>query len=140
MSTPDNTSGSRPSTGSTAAGSTAAGSTSTGAHRASADTGSTHRVDTARERAAPAYSAPPRDDSEARDPFGGINWGAGFFGWLVAIGMTIILSGIVGAIVSAIGSQVDITLRDARTAAGTLSIGAGITLLVLLMLAYFTGG
>jgi len=81
-----------------------------------------------------------RDDSEARDRFGGINWGAGFFGWLVAIGMTIILSGIVSAVVSAVGSQLDITLRDARTSAGAITIGAGITLLVVLMLAYFTGG
>jgi hypothetical protein len=81
-----------------------------------------------------------RDDSEARDRFGGINWGAGFFGWLVAIGMTIILSGIVGAVLSAIGSEIDITLRDARSAAGSIGIGAGITLLVVLMLAYFTGG
>ena len=81
-----------------------------------------------------------RDDTEARDRFGGINWGAGFFGWLVAIGMTIILSGIVGAVLTAVGSQIDITLRDARAAAGSIGIGAGITLLVVLMLAYFTGG
>ena len=81
-----------------------------------------------------------RDDSEARDRFGGINWGAGFFGWLVAIGMTIILSGIVGAILSAIGSQIDLTLRDARSSAGTAAITAGVILLAVLMLAYFTGG
>jgi hypothetical protein len=87
-----------------------------------------------------AYATRERDDSEARDRFGGINWGAGFFGWLVAIGITIILSGIVGAVVTAIGSQVDITLKDAKASAGSISIGAGITLLVVLMLAYFTGG
>ncbi len=81
-----------------------------------------------------------RDDSEARDRFGGINWGAGFFGWLVAIGMTIILSGIVGAVLTAIGNNVDLTLRDAKASAGSIGIGAGITLLVVLMLAYFTGG
>jgi hypothetical protein len=86
------------------------------------------------------YASQHRDDSEARDRFGGINWGAGFFGWLVAIGMTIILSGIVGAILTAVGSQIDITLRDAKSAAGSIGIGAGITLLVVLMLAYFTGG
>jgi hypothetical protein len=86
------------------------------------------------------YETTRRDDSEARDRFGGINWGAGFFGWLVAIGMTIILSGIVGAVLTAVGSQVDITLKDAKSAAGSIGIGAGITLLVVLMLAYFTGG
>ena len=88
----------------------------------------------------PTHVADRRDDTEARDRFGGINWGAGFFGWLVAIGMTIILSGIVGAVLTAIGSQVDITLSDARSAAGSIGIGAGIALLVVLVLAYFTGG
>jgi len=131
---------SRPSTGATAAGSTASGASGTGSHRASGDTRSGDRVDTARETSAPTYRPQPRDDSEARERFGGINWGAGFFGWLVAIGMTIILTGIVGAVVSAVDSQVDITLRDARSSAGAISIGAGITLLVVLMLAYFTGG
>jgi hypothetical protein len=171
MSTPQNSSGSDLSRGSTSAGSTSTGPTSTGsastgsastgptatgAHRVSGDTRSTERVDTARETTRsstptqpvthnqPAHAAQPgslhRDDSEARDRFGGINWGAGFFGWLVAIGMTIILSGIVSAVVSAVGSQVDITLKDARASAGAIGIGAGITLLVVLMLAYFTGG
>jgi hypothetical protein len=43
-------------------------------------------------------------------------------------------------VLSAIGSNIDITLRDARTSAGSIGIGAGIILLVVLMLAYFTGG
>jgi amino acid transporter len=140
MASPDSTSGGRPSSGATTAGSTAAGASSTGSHRVSGDTRSNDRVDTARETSAPAYQPVQRDDSEARDRFGGINWGAGFFGWLVAIGITIILSGIVGAVVSAVGSQVDMTLSDARTSAGTIGIGAAITLVVVLMLAYFTGG
>jgi amino acid transporter len=160
MATPTNSSGNDLS-GSTAAGSTTTGSSSAGSHRLTGDTGATERVDMARETSttptqrtervehvtqvqppAPAAQQPVqrRDDSEARDRFGGINWGAGFFGWLVAIGMTIILSGIVGAVLTAIGSQIDITLQDAKSAAGSIGIGAGITLLVVLMLAYFTGG
>src|SRR5919112_1168383 len=135
MASPDSTSGGRPSTGATAAGSTAAGATSAGSQRASGDTRSKDRVDTARESSEPAY----RDDSEARDRFGGINWGAGFFGWLVAIGITIILSGIVGAVVSAIGSQVDMTLNDARTSAGKIGIGAGIARLVVTILVALVG-
>ena len=164
MATPRNTSGndlpSGSTTGSSAAGSTRVGSTGTGSHQVAGDTTSTDRVDVARETVTPAptqrvehvehvtHVQPPqpvahtqhRDDTEARDRFGGINWGAGFFGWLVAIGMTIILSGIVGAVLSAIGSNMDITLSDARTSAGSIGIGAGITLLLVLMLAYFTGG
>ena len=37
-------------------------------------------------------------DAEVRDRFGGTNLGAAFFGWLVAVGMTILLSGVVGAV------------------------------------------
>ena len=148
------------SAGSTSAGSTRVGPTGSGAHSVTSDS-STTRPDLARDTSttgapvqhtervehvahvqppSPAHQAQHRDDSEARDRFGGINWGAGFFGWLVAIGMTIILAGIVGAVLSAIGSQVDITLQDARSSAGTIGISAGIILLVVLMLAYFTGG
>ena len=32
-----------------------------------------------------------------RDAFGGLNWGSAFFGWLVAIGMAAILTGILSA-------------------------------------------
>ena len=162
MSTSRDTSRTDPITGSSTAGATAAGSSTADSHRVSGDTSSSDRVDMARQTQAtgptqreehvehvthvqpqqPSYQnqAQPRDDSGARERFAGINWGAGFFGWLVAIGMTIILSGVVGAILSAIGSNIDITLRDARTSAGSIGIGAGITLLVVLMLAYFTGG
>jgi hypothetical protein len=142
----------------------------TGSHRVESDTTSTDRVDMARDtsttpaehrehsehvehvtqvqpavaqqRTSKSYrdADRDRDDSEARDRFGGINWGAGFFGWLVAIGMTIILSGIVGAVVTAIGNNLNLTVADAKASAGSIGIGAGIALLVVLMLAYFTGG
>jgi hypothetical protein len=78
--------------------------------------------------------------TEAKDRFGGINWGAGFFGWLVAIGMTILLAGIVGAVVAAVGSETNLTQTDAEREAGTIGIAAAVTLLVVLSLAYFTGG
>src|SRR5688572_30016936 len=38
-----------------------------------------------------------------RDEFGGINWGAAFFGWLVAVGLGSLLLGIVAAAGTAIG-------------------------------------
>src|SRR4051794_26843728 len=38
-----------------------------------------------------------------RDRFGGFNWGAAFFGWLVAIGMGVILTAIVSAAGAAVG-------------------------------------
>jgi uncharacterized membrane protein len=79
-------------------------------------------------------------DSEARDRFGGINWGAAFFGWLVAIALTILLTSIAGAIATAIGSSQNITQTEAERQAGTIGIVAGIVLLVVLLIAYYTGG
>ena len=81
-----------------------------------------------------------RDDHDARDKFGGLNIGAAFFGWLVAVGVAIILIAIVGAVLVAVGSNVTVTRTDARQSAGTLGIAAGIILLVVLVLAYYAGG
>jgi amino acid transporter len=80
------------------------------------------------------------DDSEARDRFGGINWGAAFFGWLVAIGVTILLTGIVSAVVAAISDTTNVTQTQAQRQAGTIGIVAGIVLLVVLLIAYYAGG
>lgn len=77
---------------------------------------------------------------EAADRFGGINWGAAFFGWLVAVGLTILLTGIVGAIVSAVSSSTQVTQSEAERQAGTIGIAAGIVLLLVLALAYYAGG
>ena len=77
---------------------------------------------------------------EAHEKFGGINWGSAFFGWLVAIGMTLILTSIVGAIATAISSSTQITQSEAQREAGTIGIVAGVILLVVLALAYFAGG
>ncbi len=79
-------------------------------------------------------------DEEARDKFGGLNFGAAFFGWLVAIGVAILLTSIIGAILVAVGSNTSITQSDAERSAGTIGIAAGIVLLVVLALAYYAGG
>jgi hypothetical protein len=81
-----------------------------------------------------------RDDAAARDAFGGLNIGAAFFGWLVAVSVTVLLTAIIGAVLSAVGSQVSITQSDAQRSAGTIGIAAGVVLLVVLAVAYYTGG
>ena len=80
------------------------------------------------------------DDSLARDKFGGANLGAGFFGWLVAVGMAALLTGILAVIATAVGYTNDITPSDAERAAGTVSLVTGIVLLVVLLIAYYSGG
>jgi hypothetical protein len=73
-----------------------------------------------------------------RDEFGGINWGAAFFGWLVAVGVAAILTALLAAAGAAIGLTV--TKSDVTSNADELSVGGGIVLVVVLMLAYYTGG
>jgi len=80
------------------------------------------------------------DQAQARDKFGGMNIGAGFFGWLVAMAIAILLTSIVGAIAAAAGSSSNVTQSDAQRQAGTIGIVAAIVLLVVLLVAYFTGG
>src|SRR4051795_4896846 len=75
-----------------------------------------------------------------RDRFGGMNLGAAFFGWLVAIAVSILLTSIVGAIVAAAGSNAQVTQSQAQKQAGTIGIVADIVLLVVLMIGYYCGG
>ena len=49
-------------------------------------------------------AAGPRDVlARQRDEYGGINWGAAFFGWLVAIGVAALLTALLSAAGTAIG-------------------------------------
>jgi hypothetical protein len=71
-----------------------------------------------------------------RDEFGGVNWGASFFGWLVAVGIAALLV----SILVAAGAAVGLTESDVTTGADELSLGGAIALIVVLVLAYYTGG
>ncbi|MEJ7744149.1 MAG: hypothetical protein WKF73_17350 [Nocardioidaceae bacterium] len=88
----------------------------------------------------PGSTAARSNEEERREQFGGFNLGADFFGWLVAVAMTVLLAGIVGAIAAAVGSTVEINRSEAERQAGTFGVATAITLLVVLMLAYYAGG
>jgi hypothetical protein len=76
--------------------------------------------------------------------FGGIKWGAAFFGWLSANGLAVILLALLSAGGVALGltqvSSVDQAAGQATAAADTIGIAGGIALLVVLFLAYLAGG
>ena len=74
-----------------------------------------------------------------RDEFGGVNWGASFFGWLVAVGVAAILTALLAAAGAAIG-LVDTTEAEATSNAEQIGVGGGIALVVVLMIAYYAGG
>ncbi|MET1059971.1 MAG: YrzE family protein [Nocardioides sp.] len=76
----------------------------------------------------------------AHEKYGGVNTGAAFFGWLVAVAITILLSGIIGAVAAAVSDQADVTQNDAERAANTIGLVAAIVLVAVLALAYYTGG
>ncbi len=82
-----------------------------------------------------------REREERRhEAFGGANLGAAFFGWLVAVALTILLAGILGAIAAAVGQQLDVSFTEAEDGSQTLGLGAAIALLVVLVIGYFAGG
>ena len=75
------------------------------------------------------------------DRFGGIKWGAAFFGWLSANGLAVLLIALVSAAGVAIGLTQGVPSADEATSnAGGIGLGGGIALLVVLFLAYLAGG
>ena len=79
-------------------------------------------------------------EEHAHKRFGGINWGSCFFGWLVAIALSILLTSIIGAVLAGVGYNKSITQSEAQRQAGTIGIAAAITLLVVLAIGYYAGG
>ena len=76
----------------------------------------------------------------AHERFGGVNTGAAFFGWLVAVALTILLTGIIGAVVAGVSASTEVTQDDAERAANTIGLVAAIVLVVVLSLSYYAGG
>ncbi|MEG9249360.1 hypothetical protein V6S67_14830 [Arthrobacter sp. Soc17.1.1.1] len=79
-----------------------------------------------------------------REQFGGIKFGSAFFGWLTAIGLTVILSALATAIGVGIGASTSGSANEAANQAtqnaGTIGIVSGIVLAVILFVAYYCGG
>ncbi|GAB3302631.1 hypothetical protein GCM10027451_06820 [Geodermatophilus aquaeductus] len=86
-----------------------------------------------------------RDAVDAQhERFGGIKWGAAFFGWLSANGLAVILLALLSAAGVALGltqvSSVGQAADQATAQADTIGVAGGIALLVVLFLAYLAGG
>jgi amino acid transporter len=75
-----------------------------------------------------------------RDEFGGINWGAAFFGWVVAIGIAVLLTAIISAAGAAIGLTNNVTGGQAKSNADTIGIVGGALLIAIAVIAYYAGG
>lgn len=79
-----------------------------------------------------------------KETFGGMKFGAAFFGWLTATGMAVLLTALVAAAGAAFGLSTNTNLNEAANQATqnaqTVGITSAIILLVILLLAYFSGG
>ncbi len=79
-----------------------------------------------------------------KEKFGGIKFGSAFFGWLTAIGLTVILSALATAIGAGVGaantSGAGEAADQAAQNAQTIGIVSGIVLAVILFIAYYCGG
>jgi hypothetical protein len=101
-----------------------------------------HQEDTRIERLDPSerYDA-DRDTPAGRDrvdpSYRGFKGGAAFFGWIVAIGLIALLTGIVGALAAAVDYALTINWTND---AGTIGIASGAILLAILLIAYYNGG
>src|ERR687890_1574053 len=82
---------------------------------------------------------PGVDRERQRDEFGGFNWGAAFFGWLVAVGITALLTAFLSAAGAAIGLT-QLSESDARSSADTISIVGAVLLILVLAVGYYAGG
>jgi hypothetical protein len=104
----------------------------------------TERTDTTRTtppaRGAATHDALQTARARQRDEFGGINWGASFFGWLVAVGVAALLTAILAAAGAAIGLTTTTSESELAGAAEELSLGGAIALLAVLLIAYYAGG
>jgi len=73
--------------------------------------------------------------------YGGINWGAAFFGWLTATGTAVILTAVVIAAGAAVGVTTGITTSGGQTSqTETIGVAGAIALLAILLVAYYCGG
>jgi MFS family permease len=76
-----------------------------------------------------------------RSRYGGIRWGAAFFGWLSANGLAVLLVALLSAAGVAIGLTQGVpSTDDAVQEADTIGVVGGIVLLAILFLAYLAGG
>ena len=74
-----------------------------------------------------------------RDEYGGLNWGSAFFGWLVAVGVAVILLAILSAAGTAFGLS-DVSESQAKANADAIGVVGGVLLIAVLAIAYYCGG
>ena len=75
-----------------------------------------------------------------KERYGGIKWGSAFFGWLTATGTAVLLTAVLLAAGATVGAATGVDATDAQGKAATLGLVGGLTLLAVILVAYFCGG
>ncbi len=98
----------------------------------------------------PASTAPADDTPVGRkevvarqkERFGGMKFGACFFGWLTATGMAVVLTALLAAAGAGLGlaNNVDPTDPTAVAPIETIGLIGGLVLLAIILISYFAGG
>ncbi|WP_417219483.1 hypothetical protein [Arthrobacter sp.] len=86
---------------------------------------------------------PVREEAERRR-FGGVKIGSAFFGWLTAMGMSVLLTALLAAAGAGIGlangSSAEDLVNQASKDVGAIGVPSAIALGIILLVAYYCGG
>jgi MFS family permease len=104
-----------------------------------ADHGGSHAAATAEREAPERRSATADIRRRQREKYGGLSLGSAFFGWLVAVGVAVLLIALLSAAGAAVGLT-EASPEQAARAADTIGIVGGILMLAVLVVAYYAGG
>ena len=77
---------------------------------------------------------------QQKERFGGMKFGACFFGWLTATGTALLLTALLSAVGAGVGLAQNVDPAQATANARTVGLVGGIVLLVLIFVAYVAGG
>jgi FtsH-binding integral membrane protein len=76
-----------------------------------------------------------------RERYGGMKFGACFFGWLTATGMAVLLTALLAAAGAGLGLANEVDPNDPAAApVRTIGLVGGLVLLVIVLVSYFAGG
>lgn len=75
-----------------------------------------------------------------RERFGGVNWGAALFGWMITVFLGVLLAGVVAGVVAGLGLTGDVLDEEGVVERTTPGIVAAASLFAVLVVAYYAGG
>ena len=79
-------------------------------------------------------------DTRQKDRYGGTNWGACFFGWLVAINVGAVLSGVAAALLTTRAGRWVVPRGQGELRLTAAGIVAALALIGVVVIAYYAGG